>query len=320
MAVFADGHLDFGQLRASQAVASPLLAASCFLLAYRFNHRRNRLGCRLQQAGVAGAHDDLCREALPVIFRIGADAGFGMRLLDGGQRCADIAFAVGRTHRLRHDLCAGAQGRHDIVEHGLKNLRHARHDIDIADDEAGSDGNGVGDMSSTFRHTRHALASLGEFHLTDAIHVAQEAQRLGIVFAGQAECRRDRVRGDVVMGRADAARGKDIIITAAQRVQRLDNRFLLVGDDADFLEVNAGHGEHIREVADILVLGAAGRQFVADGEHGGSHDGGGGGGIGHGCTRHLFCQTLALRPGNAKRFWQNVFCKWLTLRFSVHSW
>ena len=97
MAVFADGHLDFGQLDAFEISPSGgCIALACgqlFFLADRFDHGGDRFGCCLQYAGVAGAHHDLGREALPVIFRIGTDAGFGMGLLDGRQRRADIAFA-----------------------------------------------------------------------------------------------------------------------------------------------------------------------------------------------------------------------------------
>lgn len=74
------------------------------------------------------------------------------------------------------------------------------------------------------------------------------------------------------MRRPDAARGEDVIILAAKRVQCLDNRVLVVGDDPHFLEVDAGKRQQIGEVADIFILGAAGEKFVADGEHGGGDD------------------------------------------------
>lgn len=121
-------------------------------------------------------------------------------------------------------------------------------------------------------HAGHALARFGEFHLAHTVHVTQYPQSLGIVLAGQAESHGYCISGDVVMGRADAAGGEDIIIAGAQRIQRFDDCMLLVGDDAHFLQVYSGHGEHIREVPDILVLGASRQQFVADGEHGGGHD------------------------------------------------
>ena len=75
------------------------------------------------------------------------------------------------------------------------------------------------------------------------------------------------------MGRADAARSEDVVVSLAERVQRVDDRILLVGDDAHFLQVYPRDRQHIGEMADILVLGASGEEFVADGEHGGGYDG-----------------------------------------------
>jgi hypothetical protein len=53
--------------------------------------------------------------------------------------------------------------------------------------------------------------------------------RRRVVFAGQAEGARHRVGGDVVMGGADAAAGEDIVGARAQRVDRLDDRVLVIG-------------------------------------------------------------------------------------------
>ncbi|MNF03737.1 hypothetical protein D3C80_2031090 [compost metagenome] len=59
------------------------------------------------------------------------------------------------------------------------------------------------------------------------------------------------------MGRTNSARCKDIIITAAQGIQCLDNGILLICDNAHFLEVDTRQGKHIGEVSNILVFGAA---------------------------------------------------------------
>ena len=74
----------------------------------------------------------------------------------------------------------------------------------------------------------------------------------------------DAVGGDVVMGRPDTAGGKDVIVAMAQRVQRRDDVGLLVGDDADLLEVDPDIGEVFGNKADVLVLGPAGQDFVPD--------------------------------------------------------
>ena len=71
------------------------------------------------------------------------------------------------------------------------------------------------------------------------------------------------------MGRADPAGREHVSVALAQRVQRHDDLVLLVGDDAHFLEIDADRGEILGDEADVLVLGAAGQDFVADHQHGG---------------------------------------------------
>ena len=84
----------------------------------------------------------------------------------------------------------------------------------------------------------------------------RHAERLGDAFGG-----------DVVMRRADAAGGEEIGVARAQRVDRLDDRGFVVGDDAHFLEVDADGGEIVGDEADVLVLGATRQDFVADDQH-----------------------------------------------------
>ena len=72
------------------------------------------------------------------------------------------------------------------------------------------------------------------------------------------------VGGDVVVGRADAAGGEDVVVAAAQRVHGIDDLGLLVGDDAHLLQLDADGGQMVGDVADVLVLGAAREDLVAD--------------------------------------------------------
>ena len=82
------------------------------------------------------------------------------------------------------------------------------------------------------------------------------------------------------MRRADAAGGEDVVVAVAQRVDGGDDLVLLVGDDADFLQVDADRRHDVGEVADVPVLGAAGKNFVADDDHGGGDDVGHAGNLG----------------------------------------
>ena len=84
----------------------------------------------------------------------------------------------------------------------------------------------------------------------------RDAERLGHAFGG-----------DVVMGRPDAAGGEDIGVCFAQRVEGLDDGVLVVGHHPHFLEIDADGGEIVGDEADVLVLGAAGKNFVADHKH-----------------------------------------------------
>jgi hypothetical protein len=67
----------------------------------------------------------------------------------------------------------------------------------------------------------------------------------------------DGINGNVIMRRADAAGGEEIIIPGAQYIHRLDDRILIIGDDPHFGEANALHIEPCRNLRDILVLRSA---------------------------------------------------------------
>jgi hypothetical protein len=93
-----------------------------------------------------------------------------------------------------------------------------------------------------------------------------------MVTDADAESLGHRVGGDVVMGGADAAGGEDEIMAAAQRVQPLDDLVFVVGNDPDFLEIDAQSHQEAGNGVGIGILGAAGEDFVADHQHrGGLH-------------------------------------------------
>lgn len=96
----------------------------------------------------SGAYDDLGRKFLADIAWVGTDAGFRMCLLDRGQWRADLAFAVRASDGERKHRRAGSKRRQHIVDHRLEDLRHAGHDMDIADDEAWRCRDWIGDVHS----------------------------------------------------------------------------------------------------------------------------------------------------------------------------
>ena len=87
---------------------------------------------------------------------------------------------------------------------------------------------------------------------------AENLDRAGMIADRHAERLGDRVRGDVVVGRTDAAGSEHVGVAGAQRIERGDDLRLLVRHDADFLEIDADAGEKLGGVADVLVLGPAG--------------------------------------------------------------
>ena len=119
---------------------------------------------------------------------------------------------------------------------------------------------------------RHALARLGVFDVARGIALAQHGISLGVVLARHAKGLGDRIRGDVVMRRADAAGGEDIGVAGAHGIHRRYDLVFLVGNDAHLLQVDPDGRHDVGEMADIFILGAAGQNLVADDKHGGSDD------------------------------------------------
>ena len=86
---------------------------------------------------------------------------------------------------------------------------------------------------------------------------------------GHAEGLGHGIRCDIVMRRADAAGGEDIGVTASERIHCRHDVVLDIRNNAGFLEIDAERGEIIGEEAQVLVLGAAREDFIADEENGG---------------------------------------------------
>jgi hypothetical protein len=111
----------------------------------------------------------------------------------------------------------------------------------------------------------------GAAHLGETFF--QDRHRLRMHVERHAEGFRHAVGGDVVMRRPDATGGEDVVVGRAQRIERGNNRGRVVGDDAHFLEIDAERGKIVGGKADILVLGPAGEDFIADDQQRGGDDG-----------------------------------------------
>jgi hypothetical protein len=193
---------------------------------------------------------------------------------DRAEFSADVAFLGVGADRHRDELGAGLEFRRNLVEHRLHDRRHAGHHDHIADPEAGRARHLIGDQFGAVRDARHAQARLVQLaaDLGHAFFEDFDGARMMMDF--DAEGLGNAVGGYVVVRRPDAAGGEDVAIGRAHRVERVDNGVLVVGDDAYFLQVDADGGEIIGDIADVLVLGPAGQDLVADHKHGGCYESG----------------------------------------------
>src|SRR6266487_523912 len=64
--------------------------------------------------------------------------------------------------------------------------------------------------------------------------------------------------------RPDPAGGEDIGVAMPERIECIDDRFLLIADHPHFLEIDADRSQTFRDIADVLVLGAAGQDLATD--------------------------------------------------------
>ena len=125
---------------------------------------------------------------------------------------------------------------------------------------------------------------------------SQDRERARIDVDRDPEGLGDAIGGDVVVGRADAAGGEDVGVAVAQRVERIDDRRLLVADHAHLPEVDAERGQVLGDIADVLVLGAPGQDLVAD------HQQGGGDGLGRrGCSCDVMATHCRREHGDRSR-------------------
>ena len=114
------------------------------------------------------------------------------------------------------------------------------------------------------RNARHPAARFVQIPRLDSLK--QKFYRTRIFRNFDTERGGHRAGGDVVMRRADAPGREEIIITRTQRIDRRDNLGRGIRNDADLAQIDADLGQVIRDIIDVLVLGAPGKDLVADDE------------------------------------------------------
>ena len=133
----------------------------------------------------------------------------------------------------------------------------------------GAIGDRVLDQLGSRRDARHAPARGRQ--VAGRVALEHDGDYPRILVDRDAERARDRVGGDVVVGRPDASGRDHVVVTRSQRVERRDDLVLDVGDDARLPNVDADLRQIFGDIAEVAVLGAAGEDFVADHEHGGGY-------------------------------------------------
>ena len=66
------------------------------------------------------------------------------------------------------------------------------------------------------------------------------------------------------MSRSDTTSREDISVAMSERIERIDDRGLLVADHPHFLEIDTERGQIFSDIANVLVLGPARQDLVAD--------------------------------------------------------
>jgi hypothetical protein len=102
--------------------------------------------------------------------------------------------------------------------------------------------------------------------------LAQNLDRARVVIDRKIERFRHRVRGNVVVGGPDAAGRENVSVAGTQRIEGGNDLGLLIGNDADFFQVDPNGGHMLGDKADILVPGAARQDLVANNKNSGGDD------------------------------------------------
>ncbi len=142
-------------------------------------------------------------------------------------------------------------------------MRHASHDEDVAVANAGRTRHLVGDKISAIGHAGHAQAARVDTTARFIIGM-QDGASLWMNNNIDAERGCNRINGNVIMRRANAAGGKQIVIACTQEVYRLYNGIHVIGDHTHFAQANALNIEPKRNLANVFVLCSAREDLVAD--------------------------------------------------------
>ncbi len=148
------------------------------------------------------------------------------------------------------------------IQHHFHQHRDARQDIDILKPEAWRLRNGVENQFRPVRDTGHALARLVE--VPPRVMGLQNGIGISANTNGHTKGLGNAFRGDVIMGRANAARCEDILVSGAQGVERIDNHRLVVRHHPHFRKVDPHAADFLRHGLNIGVARATRKDLIAN--------------------------------------------------------
>ena len=186
-------------------------------------------------------------------------------------RRGNRAFGHLRGNGDGRQFLAALKGRQNILHHGLHDFRHTRHHMHIANAKPGRGRYRIINQARALGNTRHAGARCVKLNALRLVMRFQKLRRQRVHFQLHAKRRRNAIGGDVVMRRANAARGEDIGVFLAQRIHRADNFRPFVGHNTHFFHINADIAQRIADKSEVFVLRAPRQHFIADNQHGGGN-------------------------------------------------
>ena len=171
--------------------------------------------------------------------------------------------------RLAEHRCTARQGGQDGGDHRLKHRGHTGHHVDIADGETGCNRYRVVDQCRAVRDTRHALTRVVE--LASRLGVMRGQQVIGVLADADGGFERggDGLGRDVVMGRANPARGEHVVIGRAQGIDRPDDRIRVIGHHPRLGQGDPVFGQFPRQIVHVRIPCPTGQDFITNNQDGG---------------------------------------------------
>lgn len=218
----------------------------------------------------------------------------------GTQWAGNVALGGLNPEGMAEDRRAACKHWPQPFKHHIEDRRDASHDMDIAEDEPRRVGQRVVNQHRPIRNPRHPQPGLVQLAAGGGVVSFQDRPGVGPHVYSHAERCGNAVGGDIVVGGADSAGGKQIINPATHLVHRRNDSAMVVRHDANLDQPDAHPGHHAGQMVAIGLAGPARKDFIADHQH----CGGWPGLVSRHCLLHpyVFPATLAsgTMPGNVR--------------------